>query len=248
MILRRSVSLLTLAMALGSCGSGSPSGVDDPTATMRVLFIGNSLTYANDLPYLVKTLADSAGVEKMYVETIAVPNYSLEDHWNGPDARRAIAAGRWRYVILQQGPSALAESRVLLLDYANRFAGEIRKSGARPALYMVWPSLLRSGDFDRVSESYRLAAEAVDGALFPAGEVWRAAWRHDPDLTLYSPDGLHPSATGSYAAALAIFAGIYDRSPVGLPGRLGSALVVAPAVAALLQGAAAEARERFGRP
>jgi hypothetical protein len=248
MILHRSGLLLTLAMALGSCGSGSPSGVDDPTATLRVLFIGNSLTYANDLPDLVKTLADSAGVEKMYVETIAVPNYSLEDHWNGPDARRVIASGRWRYVVLQQGPSALAESRVLLLDYANRFAGEIRKAGARPALYMVWPSLSRSGDFDRVSESYRLAAEAVDGALFPAGEVWRAAWRRDPNLTLYSSDGLHPGAAGSYAAALAIFAGIYDRSPVGLPARLGSALVVAPAVAALLQDAAAEARERFGRP
>jgi len=78
--------------------------------------------------------------------------------------------------------------------------------------------------------------------------VWRAAWRRDPTLALYSSDGLHPSAGGSYAAALAIFAGIYDRSPVGLPARLGTMLVVAPSVAALLQDAAAEARERFGRP
>lgn len=44
--------------------SGRPSGTSQPTlgeADLRVLFVGDSLTYANDMPGLVHTLAESAG-------------------------------------------------------------------------------------------------------------------------------------------------------------------------------------------
>lgn len=147
--------------------------------------------------------------------------------------------------MLQQGPSSLPESRALLIDYTRRFAGEIRAAGATPALYAVWPSLSRSGDFDRASESYRLAAEEVDGVLLPAGEAWRAAWRADPDLQLYAADGLHPSVAGTYAAALVIYAGLLNRSPVGAPSTLnlrnGAVVRIDPAVAAVPQRAAAVA-------
>ena len=90
-------------------------------------------------------------------------NFSLEDHWNQGNARAAIAKGGWSVVVLQQGPSALPESRVLLRDYSKRFAAEARKAGARTALYMVWPSKARARDFDDVSESYALAARDVAG-------------------------------------------------------------------------------------
>src|SRR5581483_2484722 len=100
-----------------------------------------------------------------------------------------------------------------------RFAAEARRAGARPALYMVWPSASMAEDFDGVSASYREAAEKVDGLLFPVGEAWRAAWRRDPKLALYGPDGFHPTVAGSYLAALVMYEQLYHRSPVGLPSR-----------------------------
>ncbi|HVG22451.1 MAG TPA: hypothetical protein VNI02_25655, partial [Blastocatellia bacterium] len=169
-------------------GCGGPLAETAPPAELRVLFVGNSLTYANDLPGIVQALAESAGKGRLVYEMVAFPNYSLEDHWKSGDARRAIAAARWNFVVLQQGPSALAESRALLVEYARRFAGEIRSRGAEPALYMVWPSQSRLKDFDGVRDSYARAAEEVDGTLLPAGEAWRAAWRRRPELALYSPD------------------------------------------------------------
>ena len=111
---------------------------------------------------------------------ITANNFSLEDHWNQGSARATVAKGNWSFVVLQQGPSALPESRVLLREYARRFAGEARKTGARTALYMVWPAKARSRDFDAVSESYALAARDVDGVLIPAGDAWREVWRRDP--------------------------------------------------------------------
>jgi hypothetical protein len=247
----RAIILLMFLAVVFCCNAiakGQKSGDE-----LRVLFIGNSLTYTHDLPAIVAALAEATKQKRFIHQSIAFPNFSLEDHWHQGEARKTIARGRWDFVILQQGPSALPESRVLLLEYARRFATEIRSSGAQPALYMVWPSAARSGDFNRVSESYRLAAEEVKGALLPAGEAWRAAWRRDANLQLYSPDGLHPSQAGSYLAAVVIYEQLYGQSPVGLPSRLQVRSKTIPKIeipqaqAELLQQAAAEANAKFKR-
>ena len=118
-------------------------------------------------------------------------------------------------------------------------------------MYAVWPLATRQFDFDRVNESYTLAATDVNGMLFPVGEAWRAAWRRNPNLELYAPDGLHPSIRGSYIGALVIASMLLDRSPIGMPARLtlrnGATLTIPAAQAAILQQAAAEAIEKFGK-
>jgi hypothetical protein len=134
---RLALVVLIAGAAIASCGSAGVEPDTDPS--LRILFIGNSLTYANDLPGTVQRLGQSDHSRTVVVSSGVVGNASLEDHWNRGDAQRAIASARWDLVVLQQGPSALPESRVLLIDYATRFAGEIRKVGGRPALYMVWP-------------------------------------------------------------------------------------------------------------
>jgi hypothetical protein len=120
--------------------------------------------------------------------------------------------------VLQQGPSALLDSQRLLVEYTRRFAEVIAKAGARPAMYMVWPSRDRRSDSSGVSQSYRAAAKAVDAVLLPAGEAWSLVLQRHRELKLYSDDGLHPTAAGTYLAALVVYQGLYNRSPIGLPG------------------------------
>jgi hypothetical protein len=215
----------------------------------QVLFIGNSLTYTNDLPGMLAAMIDSAGAEPTFFESRTLPNFGLEDHWQ-TGAREAIASRAWDIVVLQQGPSA-TEGRPSLLEFSARFNDDVRKGGGRVALYMVWPAAVRDFDFDGVSESYRLAAEQVDGLLFPAGEAWRAAWRIDSTLTLYGDDGFHPSILGTYVAALVMF-----EQLTGLPVERASASFQTPAgllvsipdeTAEILKAAATEANEEFGR-
>jgi hypothetical protein len=195
--------------------AASQAGADG--ASLRVLFIGNSLTAANDVPALVEGLGKANG-ERIMTRTVAFPNYSLEDHWNQGDARRIIAEGGWSFVVLQQGPSALAESRVLLVDYAKRFAAEAKRAGAKTALFMVWPESSRAAAFDGVKLSYQKAAREIGGIFLPAGEAWRIAWSRKPDLQLYGTDGFHPTALGSYLAALVIYQGLTGRGPARTPG------------------------------
>ena len=74
--------------------------------------------------------------------------------------------------------------------------------GARPALLTVWPESYRRGALVDVIGSYRRAADAAKADLLPAGAAWRAAWRCDPAIALYGPDGFHPSELGTYTAGL----------------------------------------------
>jgi hypothetical protein len=99
---------------------------------------------------------------------------------------------------------------------------------------MVWPAKSRQRDFERVIESYALAARDVDGLLLPAGDAWREAWQLDPSLQLYADDAFHPNRLGSYLAALVIWKGISGQPVMDLPGIGG----VDPATTATLQKAA----------
>jgi hypothetical protein len=210
------------------------------TILLRILFIGNSLTATNDLPAVLEAFARAQGVT-LETRTVAFADHSLEDHWNRHEARLAIAEGTWDYVVLQQGPSAMSESRRLLRAYAARFSEDIRRAGARPALFMVWPASGRINDFPRVVDSYRLAAEDVDGLLLPVGDAWRRMWRRDRRTALYGRDGFHPSGLGTYLAAMVMFQQFTGRSVVGLPSPFSS---FDPLVVRALQEAAAEAIAR----
>lgn len=246
-----SALLAVSAVALsGACSLDVPLSpgqvvpVAHPENGRPILFVGNSLTYVNDLPGILQALADSAGGARLAVETVAFPDYALEDHWVEGTALAAIKGGGWEYVIMQQGSSALLESRINLRQWTKNFSAEIRKVNATPGIYMVWPQSDRQFDFQNVITSYTLAASDVGGTLFPVGSAWLAVWKRDPSVALYSPDGLHPSIAGSYLAATVMYAKLYGKSPVGLPATLrlhsGATVIVDKELAKLLQAAAAE--------
>jgi len=218
----------------------------DPNS-LNILFIGNSLTFTNDLPNMVGALIDSAGHGPVDVRWETNANFGLEDHWFGGEVRPLILAGGWDFVIMQQGPSA-TEGRPSLLEYAKRFGEIIREGGAEPALYMVWPADDRPFDWDGVRDSYSMAADSALGLFLPAGEGWRVAWESDSTLPFYSADGFHPTVLGTYLAALVIFEQLTGETPVGLPNEFrlasGPLVIITPARAVVLQNAAHEVNRR----
>jgi hypothetical protein len=242
-----------LGLALGvvvtiACGSAAPAGPGGGGGGHRVLFIGNSLTYVNDLPGTLAALADAGG-DTIRVASVAKPDFALIDHLNGgSNALATIARGGWEYVVLQQGPSSLPANRDSLVLCTRLFDERIRAAGGRTALFMVWPSSDRLAYFDDVRTSYELAARTVDGLLLPAGEAWRTAWTADASLPLYGPDGYHPSPMGTYLAALVMYERITGRDARALPPRAtvdGRPLAASEATVRLLQRAAHETNARF---
>lgn len=203
-MLRR--AFIACLLALATAAAAQP-----PQAkALRVLFIGNSLTYTGDIPERFARLAAAMG-RKASVEAVAYPDYSLEDHWRDGRALAAIRKG-WDVVVLQQGTSAHADSRAQLVDFTARFAKPIREAGARPALYMVWPPVDRMRDFGSAIAAYRAAAIAVDAILLPVGEAWLRALSVDKRLRLYG-DTIHPGSLGGDLAVLTIYLALFPAGP-----------------------------------
>src|SRR5262249_61963033 len=113
------------------------------------------------------------------------------------------------------------------------------------ALYMVWPATARRFDFNGVKTSYEAAAKAIGGLFLPAGEAWRRAWQLDSRLALYEPDGLHPTVSGTYLAALVITERLTGKSIANVPATLtvrspSARIAIPDGEATILERAAAE--------
>lgn len=177
----------------------------------RILFVGNSLTYTADIPTRFANLARTMG-HPVEVQSVAFPAFSLTDHWMDGRALAAIRRGGWDLVVLQQGTSAHPEGRAELIEYSKRFDAEIRKVGARPAIYMAWPLSDRPGDFPDAIVSHRLAAKAIDALLLPVGEAWLRVLSKAKRTKLYS-DAIHPSSIGGDLCVLTIYLSIFPAGP-----------------------------------
>lgn len=237
------IGLLLLTLTMSGCLT-NPSTDSTPEledADLRVVFVGNSLTFVNDVPGLVQAMADTDG-RSMAHAVMAAGNFSLEDHWyvGTPDHIRELEPDM---VVMQQGPSSLPENQEHLRYWSGQLATVIREAGGEPALYMVWPSAERSAAFPDVRDAYRTAADSAGGLFIPAGQTWVEAWRLDETLRLYGGDGFHPSYLGALAAAQTIYAVLFDLPADSVPALDDG---VSPETLATLRAALAESLSAVG--
>ncbi|MEY8021659.1 SGNH/GDSL hydrolase family protein [Muriicola sp. SD30] len=198
--MKRSVLLYLLLLLLNSS-----IYCQDTTETkcVKILFVGNSLTYSNNLPQLVKKDAQSKGIEVDY-EMIAFPNYAIIDHWNDGNVQKLISSQSFDFVILQQGPSSQREGRRMLIEDGNKYKELCELNKSTLCYFMVWPSLNYYRTFDDVIKNHRDAATINGALLLPVGEVWKEYIDSTEKLDYYSQDGFHPSKLGSSVAAKVI--------------------------------------------
>lgn len=199
-------SLFFLSISTAACKkskSAQPEIVYSDSAK-SILFVGNSLTYTNDLPALVAKIGRDSGIE-IKTRTLAYPNYALEDHWNDGVMQSLIASGEYDFVVVQQGPSSQSDGRIMLLDYGARIKTLCTGNNAQLAFFMVWPAFVNFGTFDGVIANYTAAATATNSLLCPVGLAWKNYFQASGDYSYYGPDMFHPSLKGSENAGLIIY-------------------------------------------
>ncbi len=166
----------------------------------KILFIGNSLTYTNNLPELVRHKAKLRGII-IRTKMIAFPNYAIEDHWNDGKAQKQIASKKYDFVIIQQGPSSQPDGKKMLIEYGEKYSALCRNNNAKLSYFMVWPSKAYFNTFKGVINNYREAAKINDAILCPVGEVWKDYFERTNNFDYYGSDGFHPTPKGSQVAA-----------------------------------------------
>ena len=178
------------------------------SAETTILFVGNSLTYSNDLPQILQMIASTYS-ESVGTTCICKPNYAIIDHIEDGSIKRALDQHHYDYVIMQQGPSSQPYGRELLIDAAHQIKALENNYLFKSAFYMVWPSVNYYNTFDGVIESYSLAADETESILLPVGMVWKEYSKNLNNKSLYGPDLFHPSLKGSFLAAWVMFHTLY---------------------------------------
>src|ERR1041385_1212532 len=106
------------------------------SCTTRVLFLGNSYTYFNDLPAIVSELAKAGHQCTVETRMVAPSGKTLKDHWESSASREALDSQAWDFVVLQdqstlginfyfEGQTRVTSDE-LFRPYAKLWADEIR--------------------------------------------------------------------------------------------------------------------------
>jgi hypothetical protein len=218
--------LISLLGAIAHGGTGSQ---------VRVLFIGNSFTFYNNMPEVLKTLgASRAEGPRFEVQMVVAPGATLQQLWDGGEARSTIKSSKWDFVVLQEQTSL---GSVFLVNGIPRitsvegfhqavrqFVPEIKQSGAK-AVLMLTPSYRDAPEEQgALNYAYFEIAREVGASVAPVGIAYQRA-RAGSQGDLWWWDGIHPSNRGSYLTACVLYASVTNESPIGL-----TAKVAAPTV------------------
>ena len=201
--------LLVACLALAAQGAGKS----------RVLFLGNSYTYKNDLPWMVAELARHADVA-IDVAAMTPGGATLERHWNEKEAVKVIRKRSYDFVVLQEHSLRPLQEPKKMATFAARFAKEIHRREATTILFLTWARRDKPETQAELTRVYREVAKKVQARIAPVGPAWAAARKQRPDLALHHEDGSHPTPAGSYLAACVFYAVLTQKSPVGLPHTL----------------------------
>ena len=202
------------------------------TEVKRVLFVGNSYIYTNDMPAMVRQMAESVGDEIEY-EQVTPGGASFMTQCNSTGAMTSICAGGWDVVVLQgqsQEPSfPWSQFMGQTFPYACRLADSVYANNecAEVMYYMTWGR--KNGDasnapyFDSLAtyegmdnllyERYMYMGRMNNASVCPAGRVWRKLREDHPEMELYSSDESHPSVIGTYAVACAFYTMLFRKDP-----------------------------------
>lgn len=224
--------LLLAALAFVSAQQAAPKAA----AARRVLFIGNSYTYFNNLPQMLVGLANAAKpAQPLEAEMVTVGGATLKRHWEQGEALAAIKRGGWAFVVLQEqstlGNAPIVDGKPQIADpktfheYARLFDAEIKKAGAQTVFYLTWARQNAPETQAQLTAAYSSIAKELHATLVPVGPAWATALKRQSQLALHIADKSHPTAMGTYLAACVFYATLSGRSPVGLPNTVTGAQV-----------------------
>lgn len=207
---------------------------------LKVLFVGNSYTYVNNMPQTVADIAAAMG-DTLVWDMEAPGGMLLLEHFLGgnPATMTKIQVGNWDYVVLQEQslvaamPDDLADN---LFVYAKKLDSVINLYNpcAETMFYMTWGRKNGHPDFCNIYSNssynwphfctysamdsmirlrYQMVADSNRAVVAPVGAVWHYIRNNYPAIELYNADESHPSAAGSYAAACCFYAALYKKDP-----------------------------------
>lgn len=197
--------------------------------TTKVLFIGNSITYYNNMPQTFEAIANDKG-NNTAVTMYAPGGTGFINHAYDQNVFKKFRAGGWDYIVLQPGSNespgysytieeTLSRARILL-DSAYKY-NPCAKILFYEISYGVWGITAANlttynTTMDLIRTNLIKLADSTKNFIAPVGEAFRTSWNNDQnDMLWVSAGDIHPNAKGSYIAACVFYATIFQEASEG---------------------------------
>ena len=192
----------------------------------KILFIGNSYTFFNDMPKLFEALSTENG-KKCEVISLTkggrklFSNFETEDEF-AISVKNTSVNDNYSVVILQDqsliaidAPDDLYKG---IAYHVNAFKAE------RKILYATWGRKEGSDKLEersitsaemtaRIAKEYASVAKRLNVEVSNVGLAFAYIKEHYPNIELYDPDKSHPSYNGSCLAALVHYRTVFGDLP-----------------------------------
>lgn len=218
----RALALVVMLSLLGACAH-APAVPPE-----RILLVGNSLIYRNDLPAHLAAVATAMRGAPVEVEMIAGGGQRIEQHAAAGLVQAQLADGRYDVLVLQEWGSGLLcdpDFKRFGFDCAASHAAHRALADAARAKGV---RVVVLGSYSRSPEAARALAGAESrlatgiGATHVGLDALPALLAGHPELAWFDVDGQHPGADLTLYMASGLGRALYgeaagpDRDPAGL--------------------------------
>ena len=183
---------------------------------MKVLFLGNSHTYYNDMPQIFAEMCRERGREVQVVMQAhpgVTYGWHLKQH---TELRFALIHGGFDYIVMQQAAHAPWPPTEETRADAKTIITMARENGVRPIQAVPWAEKDCPEHQAEMYAIYHAVQKDNDVPLTVTGRVFEEVFHNYPEIPMYWNDGQHASPYGSYTAALATYAAIFGERVSGM--------------------------------
>ncbi len=222
---RKLLVSLVLLICMFFAGSSSFAAYGEPwsgtaarsSSGKRILFIGHSKFYWHDMPKMLASMMNGRPITIGYVFG---NSYSLEDHWRSQLAVKEIRSARpkWDYVVLIDQTGVPQERKAVFERFAKLFDNEIRRAGARTILVESYTDEVK--DYEERHKVMMDWSKKLNIPVAPVGTAWNIVRTKYPNVSLYAPDGHHPSVKGTYLMSYFFYCYLLRQPPYDLSPKL----------------------------
>ena len=207
-----SIALCLLAVVSSAC---APTG---HPASVRILFVGNSLTYVGNLPAVLEALSTSNG-KSVSVEMLVKGGATLTERANDSSVEREMNSARYDFVVLQErggdvfcfGDDSSGGDDCESSKAHVELGRVVLAHGAKPIVLGTYQSLESASQTIEKQES--ALAKQMGAIYIPVSESFRLSQTLYTDNAWFNADKTHPGPDLVLLEAVWLYSAIFDSPP-----------------------------------
>ena len=182
----------------------------------KILFLGNSHTYFENLPWLFQAVCMQKGVD-VDVFMITFPGVEWNWHLKNLCTIPNIKNNGYDFVVMQQ-KSHPFDGAEALIEQGMPLYNAVKSANSKPVFTATWSEKINPDGQKIIDDAFlQLHEKCADSLIAKCGTAWHLL---RDKMDLYADDGEHQNHKGAYLNACILAKTMFDIDPMTLPKQL----------------------------